>query len=330
MVRLGIDVPDKPPSLDEIAVRMRAFKIENLPSWKRAEDLLQIASQRFDRAKQLVDANAMSKEEFQQRTSEFDVAKSAFDQAKYDARAALAAIRHRVVLLRIAMRQLELATIRVPTPTQRESMPEQVQYAVVSRKATEGEMLKDAPGSSTATFELVMDGVLKLDTQVPERYTAEVKEGQDAQIQVDAYPDRAFTGKVVRINPTVDRDSRTFSVRIYVPNANRELKAGGFAEVNILTRVDPQAWTVSPECVVTFAGSTRIFLVRDGKAHTISVETGIEGSGWVELLHAADADLREDDILIRGGQDKLAEGVPVQIRNMVELGQAAVSPPASR
>ena len=65
------------------------------------------------------------------------------------------------------MRQLELATIRVPTPTQREYMPEQVQYAIVSRKATEGEMLKDAPGLSTATFELVMDGVLKLEAQVP-------------------------------------------------------------------------------------------------------------------------------------------------------------------
>ncbi len=92
--------------------------------------------------------------------------------------------------------KLELATIRVPTPTQREQMPEQVQYAVVDRKVTEGEMLKDAPGLSTATFELVMDGVLKLDAQVPERYTADVKEGQDAQIRVDAYPDRVFAGKV--------------------------------------------------------------------------------------------------------------------------------------
>ena len=153
-------------------------------------------------------------------------------------------------------------------------------------------MLKDAPGLSTATFELVMDGVLKLEAQVPERYAAEVKEGQDVQIHVDAYPDRVFTGKVVRINPTVDRGSRTFGVKVYVQNPKRELKAGGFAEVDILTRVDPQAWTVSSECVVTYAGSKRVFVVRDGKAHTISVETGIEGSGWVELIHAADADLR--------------------------------------
>ena len=118
--------------------------------------------------------------------------------------------------------------MRVPTPTKRDYMPEDIQYAVVSREATEGEMLKDAPNSSTATFKLVMDGELKLDARVPERYSAEVKEGQDVQVRVDAYPDRVFAGKVVRINPTVDRTSRTFGVQIYVDNAQRELKAGGF------------------------------------------------------------------------------------------------------
>ena len=330
VIRLGIDVPDEPLSPAEIAVRMRAFDIKKLPSWIRAEQLRDVASSRFERAKQLFQANAMSKEEFQQRTSEYDVAESAFQQAQYDARAAFAAIKHRAVLLRIALRQLELATIRVPTPTQRENMPEQVQYAIVSRKATEGEMLKDAPGLSTATFELVMDGVLKLEAQVPERYAAEVKAGQEVQIHVDAYPDRVFTGKVVRINPTVDRGSRTFGVKVYVENPERELKAGGFAEADILTRVDPQAWTVSSESVKTYAGSKRVFVVRDGKAHTISVETGIEGAGWVELIHAANADLRADDILIRGGQDKLAEGVPVQIRNAAELGKTAETPSATR
>ncbi|MHB8863149.1 MAG: efflux RND transporter periplasmic adaptor subunit [Pirellulaceae bacterium] len=327
VIRMGIQVPEEPLSPEQIADALRTFKVETLPSLVRAQQLERIAWWRLQRAEQLLEANAMSQEESQQRKTEYDVAKSALDQAGYDAQAALAAVRHRVVQLRIAMRELELATIYVPTPTQREYMPEQVQYAVVQRKATEGEMLKDAPGSSTATFELVIDGVLKLEAQVPERYAAEVKRDQEVQVRVDAYPNRIFTGKVVRINPAVDRNSRTFGVTIYVPNPDRELKAGGFAQVEILTRVDPQAWTVSPESIVTYAGSTRVFVARDGKAHTISVETGIEGSGWVELLHAENPDLREDDILIRGGQDKLAEGVPVQIRNAAQLAPAEARPP---
>ncbi len=43
------------------------------------------------------------------------------------------------------------------------------------------------------------------------------------------------------INPMVDRTSRTFMVEVYVDNAQRELKAGGFAKVDILTHVDPKA-----------------------------------------------------------------------------------------
>jgi len=323
VVRLGVPVPERPVSPDEIAALVRVFDIKSLPSLRRAVKLKEIADSRLQRAEELLQGNAMSEEDTQQRKSESDVAEAAWDQANYDAQAALAAIRHRAVLLKIAMRKLELSTIRVPTPTHREQMPEQLQYAVVDRKVTEGEMLKDAPGLSTATFELVMDGVLKLKAQVPERYSADVKEGQDAPVHVDAYPDRVFVGKVLRINPTVDRTSRTFAVEIYVPNPERDLKAGGFAEVEILTRVDPQAWTVSPESVVTYVGSTRVLVVRDDKAHVIPVERGIEGAGWVELIRAGNSDLRVDDIVIRGGQDKLAEGVPVQIRNAAELGQTA-------
>jgi len=319
VVRLGVEAPPEPPTLDEIASLLRTFDVKSLPSVVRAAKMEEIARLRLNRAEELLEGKAMSEEDAQQRRTEYDVAKAAADQANYDAQAALAAIRHRAVLLRIAMRKLDLTTVRVPTPTLREFMPDDVRYAVVERKATEGEMLKDAPGTSTATFDLVMDGVLKLEARVPERFTADVKQGQEVQIRVDAYADRVFHGQVMRINPAVDRTSRTFLVQVYVPNPERELKAGGFAEVEILTRVDPEAWTVSPESVVTSVGSTRVFVARDGKAHVVPVERGVDGAGWVELLRPAGSDLQASDIIIRGGQDKLAEGVPVSIRNEAEL-----------
>ncbi len=330
VVRLGVKVPEEPLSPDQISALLKQFQVDSLPSIKRAQEQEQNAASRLQRAEQLRQRNSMSQEEFEQRQMEYDVAKSALDQANFDAEAALAAIRHRAVQLRIAMRKLQLSTIRVPTPSKRLLMPEQVQYAVVQRKVTEGDLLKDSPGSSTAAFDLVMDGVLKLKAQVPERYVADVKEGQDCVLHVDAYPNRTFSGKVIRINPTVDRTNRTFEVEIYVANEKRELKSGGFAKVDILTRVDPEAWTVSGESIVTYAGSTRLFVVRQGKAHSIVVEKGIEGAGWVELLRSPEMDLRADDVVIRGGQDKLAEGTPVQIRNAAQLNTSKPAQPASR
>ena len=194
-------------------------------------------------------------------------------------------------------------------------MPKDVQYAVVARKVAEGEMLKDAPGSSTATFDLVIDGVLKLRAQVPERFVGQVQPGQKAEIHVDAYPDRVFAGEVLRINPMIDRSSRTFEVEIVVDNPKRELKAGGFAKVDVLTHVDTEAWTVPAEALVTYAGSTRLFVVRDGKAHAVTAATGVEGRGWLELVGSAKTELRADDQVITSGQDKLAEGVAVHVRN---------------
>ncbi len=54
---------------------------------------------------------------------ERDIASSSLTTARLDAQALLAAIRQRLVLLRIARRKLELTQVRVPTPTQRDACP---------------------------------------------------------------------------------------------------------------------------------------------------------------------------------------------------------------
>lgn len=315
VMRLGIDVPNVDITPEEGLELLRTrFDLSQLPSVLRAKQQEDNARQRLERAQQLRSANSMSREELEQRQTDYEVARNNRVQAEYDARAVVAAIKNRLVSLKIAVRKLELASIRVPHPTQRERMPKDVQYAVVARKVAEGEMLKDAPGTSTATFDLVMDGVLKLRAQVPERFVGQVRQGQKADIRVDAYPDRTFHGEVLRINPLIDRNSRTFEVEIVVENPQRDLKAGGFAKVDILTHVDTEAWTVPAEALVTYAGSTRLFVIRDGKAHAVSATTGVDGRGWAELVGSTKSELRVDDQVITSGQDKLAEGVPVHVR----------------
>jgi multidrug efflux pump subunit AcrA (membrane-fusion protein) len=301
---------------------LRSLDLNKLPSVVRAKEEEENARLRFDRVKQLFERGSISDEEYQQRSTDYDVALSKLTQAQLDAQAVIAGIKHRLVLLRIAKRKLDLTQVKVPSPTERERRPETVQYAVVEKKVTEGEMVKDTPGSSTAAFELVMDGVLKLRANVPERFVSEVSQGQKAEVHVEAYPDRVFAGDVVRINPMIDRTSRTFEVEVYVDNPNRDLKAGGFAKVDILTRVDPQAWTVPVEAIVTYAGSIKVFVIRDGHAHAVAITPGLEGRGWVELIRSASPDLRQDDQIITSGQEKLAEGVAVSVRGETKVEES--------
>lgn len=338
--RVGLPIPP-PEQFNPEAIlailNSPQFDIQKLPTVVKAREQEDLAKSRFERSQSLRQSNTISQEEFDQRATEYQVALTNRVQAVMDGQSVVAGIKHRLVLLRTAERKLRDTKVVVPTPTRREGMPESIEYAVAERKVAEGEMLKDAQGSSTATFELVMDGVLKLLADVPERYAGQVQAGQAAEVRVESMPDRVFPGKVIRTSPVVDRASRTFKAEIRVENDQRLLKAGGFAKVDLLTRVDADAWTVPIEAVSTFAGSIKVFVVRDGKAHAVPVARGVEGrdsaSGdrglrgvWVELVRGPDSDLRPDDRVVVTGLEKLAEGVQVKPRTAGEKADEPVKP----
>ncbi len=123
------------------------------------------------------------------------MAEANYEQARWDSWALVAGIKYRVVQLRTAQRKLELAAVKVPTPTRAARESRRTSYAVVERKVTEGEMVKDAPGMSTAAFQLVMDGVLRLKAAVPERFVSQVKVGQVAPVSVTPIPAANFRAK---------------------------------------------------------------------------------------------------------------------------------------
>src|SRR5690606_19015966 len=95
--------------------------------------------------------------------------------------------------------------------------------------------------------------------------------------------DKPFSGIVRRINPSVSQSTRTFEVEVLIPNADGLLKPGGFAKAAIAIRVDPTGVTVPVDAVVTFAGITKIFLMKDGKAREVRVTTGVQQTDWVEI-----------------------------------------------
>jgi multidrug efflux pump subunit AcrA (membrane-fusion protein) len=318
--RIGLPVPSDENFNPEriLAILRTSFDVNKLPTVQRAKEQEENAKGRLERAKQLRQSHSISEEEYDQRSTDYQVAVNARLQSQMDAQSVLAGIKHRLVLLKITERKLKYTKVVVPTPTKREGIPPDVQYAVSHRKVTEGEMVKDASGSSAAAFGLVMDKVLKLQASVPERFVGQVQVGKKGAVRVEAFPDKVFAGVVTRVNPMVDRISRAFDVEIRVDNPNRELKAGGFGRVDILTHEDPQAWTVPVESVVTFVGSTKVFVIRDGKAHVVPIAPGVEGQGWIELVRSASPELRLQDQVITSGLERLAEGVPVRVREAEE------------
>jgi membrane fusion protein (multidrug efflux system) len=141
---------------------------------------------------------------------------------------------------------------------------------------------------------------------------------------VEAYPGKKFgEGRIVRVSPAVDRNTRTFEVEAEVPNPGRELRPGGFAKADILTRIAPDAIAAPLAAVYAFVGSTRVFVVRDGKAHVVPVtlgaelpRTGLEKSGWVELVDPDPGEIRPGIEVITTAHSRLSEGTPVIVRRV--------------
>jgi RND family efflux transporter MFP subunit len=321
--RIGLPIPSeenfKP---DKILPILRDFDVSRLPTVLRAKEEEENSRRKAERAQKLRDQNIISQEVYDQAITDYQVAQNTRTQAQLDARSVVAGIRHRLVLLKIAEEKLRRANVTVPTPTRRDGMPADVEYAVAERKVTEGEMLKDAPGSSTAVFDLVLDKVLKVDASAPEQFMDAIKVGQKVEIRdVEAFPGRTFTGTVSRVSPVVDRTKHSFQIEALLENAQRDLKPGGYARGVVLTRVDPQALVVPTSAVVTYVGSTKVFVLRDGKAHAVPVTLGVEvlSSGperqsWVELVKPDPEALRPGVPVITSGHNQLAEGVPVEVR----------------
>ena len=119
-----------------------------------------------------------------------------------------------------------------------------------------------------------------------------------------------FSGKISRLNPTIDQDNRSFQVEVLVPNDEHLLRPGSFAKGSVVTRDDSEGLVVPLESLVTFAGVNKVFVVRDGKAHGVEVKLAERGPGWLEVL----GDLHHGDQVATSGYTQLADGTPVRIR----------------
>jgi len=133
-------------------------------------------------------------------------------------------------------------------------------------------------------------------------------------VKVDAYPTRSFRGTVARVFPTGSASSRTFSVRVDVPNSGNLLKPGMFARGKVI--VERRRGVVIPKDALVAANSEgttfHVFVVKNGgQAEQRPVKIGITTDTTAEILSG----VRPGDSVIVAGQDGLKNGAPVQIES---------------
>jgi RND family efflux transporter MFP subunit len=151
---------------------------------------------------------------------------------------------------------------------------------------------------------------IKLELQVPESNASQIRLGGQVDASVPGYPGRKFTGKITAINPSVDSNSRTFTVEAQFPNTDLALKPGMFATGRILLTGTTEGIFVPAGAVITDAttNSSQLFFVRDGKARVAVVQIGARDGDLVQILSG----ISEGATVALDHLQDLYDGQPVQ------------------
>lgn len=104
-----------------------------------------------------------------------------------------------------------------------------------------------------------------VNAQVFQNNGGRLKPGDNAEITVDAYPGRTFSGRIEDILPQVDMTTRTVQVRIAVSNPGVKLKPGMFVNVDLKSSLGRQL--VVPASAVFQTGTHQLVFVDHGNGN---------------------------------------------------------------
>jgi membrane fusion protein, multidrug efflux system len=100
-----------------------------------------------------------------------------------------------------------------------------------------------------------------VDFFVPQRDLGDLKSGQRAFLTLDAYRDKTFPGTVNAVSPKVEADTRNVQVEAEVPNRDRALRPGMFANVNVDVGTQRPYLTLPQTAIVYAPYGETIFVV---------------------------------------------------------------------
>jgi len=235
------------------------FDVAKVPEVQTAKASYELAQEEFNRIKSLLDQRVVSQSEYDQRRTQMEATRQQYEAAKNAAAQqyqSLQAARARVAL---ANKALADTVVRAPFTG-----------VVAERHVSVGDYV--TKGMKVAT--VVRVNPLRVMLTIPEQFVSAIGAGQPVDFEVDAYPDRHFTGTVKYISPALQADRRALTVEAMVPNPAGELKPGLFATARLEQPSRTPGILVPATAVQTSAGTSRVYVVNGDHVDERIVTTG--------------------------------------------------------
>ena len=155
---------------------------------------------------------------------------------------------------------------------------------------------------------LVDDNRLKVEFSIPEKYASDAKIGATVRFKTES-SEKLFPAKVYAIDPRVDTQTRTILLRALSENTNHELSPGMFARIDLITSHSNRALLIPTQSVVSDMEGKSVWVVKNGKARTVPVETFQRTENQIEILSG----LSIGDTVLVSGLMQVREGIPVTL-----------------
>ncbi len=260
----------------------------------------QLAETQLRRQERLIETGDVSRSSYDQQKAQRDQLREQYEVALNKARQDYAA----VIAARAAVTNAETQVASARRNLSYAVVPSPINGYVSDRPADLGEYV--SPSSKVAT--VVRTNPLRVRIDIPEQAITAIQVGQSVSVNVSAYPDRNFGGRVHHVAPSVTPNSRTMTVEAEVENGDGLLKPGQFATVRILQPQTSPAVLVPLRAVRAESGTNYVFVIKNGRAEKRIVQLGQSEADLVEVKTG----VTSGEQVATGNVELLNDGSPVK------------------
>ena len=137
---------------------------------------------------------------------------------------------------------------------------------------------------------------LKIQFNIPEKYSAQVKKGQAVDFTIDGV-NKSFSAAVLATEDAVESDTRSLAVRAIIKGNDPELIPGSFAKVKFVLGEDKEALLIPNDCIIPQGRKKLLYLAKGSKALSTEITTGVRDSANIQVLTG----IKNGDTVITSG-----------------------------
>ncbi|MCF6239668.1 MAG: efflux RND transporter periplasmic adaptor subunit [Candidatus Marinimicrobia bacterium] len=167
-----------------------------------------------------------------------------------------------------------------------------------------------APGAAQQPPYVLADmDHLKVIIPVPEARIGQIMKGQRTQVKFKTFPDRTFTGAVLRVGMAPKDFSNNYDVEVRLTGDLTGLKLGLVADVRIVLEYFEEALVLPLNLIQDDGVSQFIYLAENGRA--VRKDVSIRALAGSEVF--VQADVQAGDVLIVKGHSDVKDGTLLDI-----------------